>query len=205
YEAERQPITEQVSRFAMDFALQVMKHRRATPPEIEMDSPVGDETRRRIGQEAYDLNVAQYCCGGLNFGYFYDASPIIAYDGEPQPHYTMADFTSSSVPGCRAPHVWLRDGRSLYDALGADYSLLRFDPAADAAGLCGGGRTWQPAADLARYRRRGRPPALRPGAGPGAARPARGLARRCCPGRSRRPDRPRQGRRRGSGPQGRPN
>ena len=28
---------------------------------------------RRVGQEAYDLNVQQYCCGGLNFGYFYDA------------------------------------------------------------------------------------------------------------------------------------
>jgi len=135
YEAERQPITEQVSRFAMEFALRVMKHRRATPPEIEMNGPLGEETRTRIGQEAYELNVAQYCCGGLNFGYFYDGSPIIAYDGEPQPHYTMGDFTPSSVPGCRAPHIWLRDGRSLYDALGADYTLLRLDPTADVSGL----------------------------------------------------------------------
>ena len=35
-----------------------------------------------------------------------------------QPDYTMADFTPSTVPGCRAPHLWLADGRSLYDALG---------------------------------------------------------------------------------------
>jgi hypothetical protein len=47
----------------------------------------------------------------------------------------MYDFTPSSVPGCRAPHVWLRDGRSLYDALGPDYTLLRFDPAVRVAGL----------------------------------------------------------------------
>jgi hypothetical protein len=47
----------------------------------------------------------------------------------------MGDFTSSSVPGCRAPHVWLAGGRSLYDALGPDYSLLRFDPGADVSGL----------------------------------------------------------------------
>jgi hypothetical protein len=39
------------------------------------------------------------------------------------------------VPGCRTPHVWLRDGRSLYDALGPDYTLLRLDPAVDAAPL----------------------------------------------------------------------
>jgi hypothetical protein len=44
----------------------------------------------------------------------------------------MDDFTPSTAPGCRTPHLWLDDGRSLYDALGADFTLLRFDPAADA-------------------------------------------------------------------------
>jgi hypothetical protein len=29
------------------------------------------------------------------------------------------------VPGGRAPHVWLADGRSLYDTLGFEFSLLR--------------------------------------------------------------------------------
>src|SRR6185436_10320279 len=67
--------------------------------------------------------------GGLNFGYFYDASPIIAYDGEAAPAYSMADFTPSTVPGCRTPHLWLRDGRSLYDALGPGFTLLRRDRA----------------------------------------------------------------------------
>jgi 2-polyprenyl-6-methoxyphenol hydroxylase-like FAD-dependent oxidoreductase len=131
YSAERQPITDQVSRFAMEMALKLMKHRRATPPEIEMEGPVGDETRARIGREAYELNVQQYCCAGLNFGYFYDTSPIVAYDGAAPPVYTMGEFTPSTVPGCRAPHVWLADGRSLYDALSPDYTLLRFDPALD--------------------------------------------------------------------------
>jgi hypothetical protein len=131
YGAERQPITEQVSRFAMEMALKLMKHRRATPPEIEMDGPLGDETRARIGREAYEINLPQYCCAGLNFGYFYDASPIVAYDGAEPPVYSMGEFTPSTVPGCRAPHLWLEDGRSLYDALGPDYTLLRFDPALD--------------------------------------------------------------------------
>jgi hypothetical protein len=40
----------------------------------------------------------------------------------------MASFTPSTVPGCRLPHIWLRDGRSLFDALGPGYTLLRFDP-----------------------------------------------------------------------------
>src|SRR4029077_1271453 len=66
---------------------------------------------------------------------FHRAAPFSASDGGAQPAYTMSDFTPSSVPGCRAPHVWLRDGRSLYDALGPDYTLLRFDPAVRVAGL----------------------------------------------------------------------
>ena len=47
----------------------------------------------------------------------------------------MSAFTPSSVPGCRTPHVWLDDGRSLYDALGPGYTLLRFDPAVPTAAL----------------------------------------------------------------------
>jgi hypothetical protein len=47
----------------------------------------------------------------------------------------MYDFTPSTVPGCRAPHMFLQDGSSLYDALGPDYSLLRFDPKVSVDGL----------------------------------------------------------------------
>ena len=71
----------------------------------------------------------------LNFGYFYNSSPIIAYDGEPHPRYSMTEFTSSTVPGCRAPHLWLSDRRSLYDALGPYYTVIRIDPAVDLSGM----------------------------------------------------------------------
>jgi len=87
-----------------------------------------DAVRQQVGQAAYDLNVQQYCCAGLNFGYFYDRSPIIAYDGAEQPGFTMADFTPSSTPGCRLPLAKLADGRLVYDAIGPGYTLLRYDP-----------------------------------------------------------------------------
>jgi hypothetical protein len=48
----------------------------------------------------------------------------------------MGGFTASTVPGCRAPHFRLADGGSLYDALGPDYTLLRFDATADVGALC---------------------------------------------------------------------
>jgi hypothetical protein len=88
-----------------------------------------------LGREAYDINVGQFCCGGLNFGYFYDTSPLIAYDGEAAPAYTIDTFQQATVPGCRTPHIWLGDGGSLYDRLGADFTLLRFDPCVDVSPL----------------------------------------------------------------------
>ncbi len=135
YEKERLPITEQVSRFAMQHAEGAIRERTHLPPEIEDDTPAGAAARAQVGRAAYDLNVQQFACAGLNFGYFYDTSPLIAYDGEKQPHYTMFDYTPSTVPGCRTPHLWLADGRSLYDALGPDYTLLRFDPSIDVSTL----------------------------------------------------------------------
>jgi 2-polyprenyl-6-methoxyphenol hydroxylase-like FAD-dependent oxidoreductase len=135
YEAERQPITDQASRIISDIGYQVMMQRNELSPQVERLDAIGEAARAAAGQLAYALDVEQQCCGGLNFGYFYDRSPIIAYDGEQAPTYTMGTFTSSTVPGCRVPHVWVEGRRSLYDAMGPDYTLLRLDPTAHVAGV----------------------------------------------------------------------
>ncbi len=127
HEAERWPITEQVSHYAMNASVAMARARAEVPAAIEAPGPEGDAVRAVFGRMMYQINVQQFCCGGLNFGYFYDRSPLIAYDGEAAPPYTMYDFTPSTVPGCRVPHVWLRDGRSLYDAMGPWFTLLRLD------------------------------------------------------------------------------
>ncbi len=128
HEAERLPITEQVSHFAMQHAYAIGAQRRSVPPHIEELSAAGDAARAIAGKSAYELNVQQYCCAGLNFGYFYANSPIIPAHGSVPPAYTMGGYTASSVPGCRTPHLWLKHRSSLYDVHGAGYALLRFDP-----------------------------------------------------------------------------
>ena len=135
YEEERMPITEQVSHYAMNTSSALARQRGGVPDNIEDPGPEGDAVRARVGQDAYDINVGQFCCGGLNFGSFYEGSPIIAYDGEAAPRYDIYNFTPSTVPGCRTPHVWLGEGISLYDAMGPDYTLLRFDPTVDVGDL----------------------------------------------------------------------
>ena len=135
YEAERWPITSQVSRFAMSHAEAEIRRRGAVPDEIEQAGVEGELARREVGQLAYEINVRQYACAGLNFGTYYDRSPIIAYDGSEHPTYTMDSYTPSTVPGCRTPHLWCEDGKSLYDAMGPEFTLLRFDATVDVAAL----------------------------------------------------------------------
>lgn len=131
YEAERLPITEQVSHFAMNHAHAMTKARGAISPQIDAEGPEADAYRASVARSTYDLNVQQYCCAGLNFGYYYERSPLIIYDDEAAPPYSMGDFTASTAPGARLPHFMLDGGRSIYDALGCGYTLLRFDTCAD--------------------------------------------------------------------------
>lgn len=135
YEAERLPITEQVSHFAMNHAHATAKQRKEVPPEIEDDTSEGEIARAALGKATYELNVQQYAASGLNFGYFYERSPIVAYDGATHPPYSMGSFTSTTVPGCRLPHFFMADGSSLYDRLGNGFAVVRTDPGVDVAQL----------------------------------------------------------------------
>jgi len=132
YEAERLPITDQVSHLAMDLVLEnaAALAERPPTPELADPGPAGEELRATIGPILRELNVPQFAPEGLNFGYFYDGSPIIAYDGTPPPDYSMGEVTPTTVPGCRLPHFEI-DGRPVLDHLGPDYTLIRFDPDVD--------------------------------------------------------------------------
>lgn len=128
YPAERLTITTQVSHFAMETAETMIRNRAAVPEEIEDDTPEGLAAQNWFGTQTRDLNTPQYCCAGLNYGYYYDDSPIIIYDDVQQPSYSMADYTPSTVPGCRFAHIVMEDGTSLYDHLGPGYTLVRTLP-----------------------------------------------------------------------------
>ena len=87
---------------------------------------LGKLVRKRLGRQLYDINWPQFACAGLNFGYYYDDSPVIHYDGADAPSYDMGAATPSTVPGCRLPHFWLSERQSVYDVLGPNYTLLNF-------------------------------------------------------------------------------
>ncbi len=136
YERERHPITDQVSQFAKTLAVQNRASAfRHPPPALSQPGAEGEKLRGEFGAALYALNLPQFTPLGLNFAYFYADSPNIAYDGEAAPAYGIGDYTPSTVPGCRAPHFFQKDGASLYDGLGDGYALLRFDRGADTSPL----------------------------------------------------------------------
>ena len=163
----------------MDMAGKVLASAGPCPTKSSIRAPAGDAVRSQVGQAAYDLNVQQYCCGGLNFGYFYDRSPIIAYDGAEPPAYTMADFTPSTVPGCRVPFATLPGGRPVYDALGPGYTLLRLDSAIEIAPLVGAMRDGGVPLEVVDVQAGDSQHLYDRKLDSGPNRPARGLARRC--------------------------
>lgn len=125
YQAERMPITEQVSKMAMAAAIAIAADRQAVPDRLDEPGAEGEAVRSEFGNRVYQRNVEQYCAAGLNFGYYYSDSPIIAADGQTPPSYTMGHYEPSAVPGARFPHLWLEpQTRSLYDALGPGFTLL---------------------------------------------------------------------------------
>ena len=194
YEAERQPITEQVSQFAMNHALALQRQREAVPEGIELPGPQGHALRAATGAALYDLNVQQYCCGGLNFGYFYDTCTVDRLRRRAAPAYTMDKFTPSTVPGCRTPHVWLDDGRSLYDAMGSGYTLLRTDPGIEVDGLVAAAAVADVPLSVLDLSKSEAGHGVRPRTGPVAAGPACRVAGERRPGQSTIADRPDTGR-----------
>jgi hypothetical protein len=61
---------------------------------------------------------------GSVLGYRYENSPVVITDSSTPPQRNSQIYVPSSHPGCVAPHVWLENGSSLYDAFGNGFTLL---------------------------------------------------------------------------------
>lgn len=131
YDAERRPIGLRNVRMATEFYL---AHGDVGDDlaAIEEETEAGRLLRKQLG-ESLAKNVGRmFRTLGLQLGYRYESSPICAADGAPPPD-DPERYMPSAHPGGRAPHCWLRDGRSMLDLFGRGFVLLRFGEAPTAA------------------------------------------------------------------------
>jgi 2-polyprenyl-6-methoxyphenol hydroxylase-like FAD-dependent oxidoreductase len=126
YEPERQAIAKRNTAYARGFADSVGLF--VPPAELEDDGPAGEAARKLAGDHLNKHARAEFNIPGITFGGRYDGSPIIISDGTAPPPDAANSYIPTACPGGRAPHLWLADGRSLYDTLGFEFTLLRFRP-----------------------------------------------------------------------------
>ncbi|MBM3531274.1 MAG: 2-polyprenyl-6-methoxyphenol hydroxylase [Alphaproteobacteria bacterium] len=139
YDAERRPVGERAVRMATHFYKNSEKFPKASAMLTD-DSEAGERHRRDVGERLLRAIGPEFRTVGLQLGYRYEGSPICVPDGTAAPPDDPADYTASARPGSRAPHVWLKDGRSTLDLFGRGFTLLRFHGAPDAGAIEGAAR-----------------------------------------------------------------
>jgi hypothetical protein len=90
-----------------------------------MDTPAGAEARRKMGDELVRVQTRRVITDGLALGYQYSPSPIVCSDGTASSPSSTLEYHPTTVPGSRAPHAWLPDGRSTLDLFADGFTLLR--------------------------------------------------------------------------------
>jgi 2-polyprenyl-6-methoxyphenol hydroxylase-like FAD-dependent oxidoreductase len=123
YELERRPAAVRNTGYARAFAESLGRF--VPKPGLEEDGPRGEQLRREAGRYLENHGRAEFNIPGITFGTRYVASPVIVYDGSQAPPDSANSYEPSASPGGRAPHVWLDDGRSLFDTFGFEWTLLR--------------------------------------------------------------------------------
>ncbi len=130
YEAERKPLAQRNTAYARQFADSVGLFEAL--PVLDVDSPDGAREREKAAAY-FDAHVRlEFNIPGVTFGGRYDASPIIVADGTSPPADTPNSYEQSATPGGRPPHMWLPDGRSLYDTFHSEWTLLLMSEISDA-------------------------------------------------------------------------
>ncbi|WP_404477112.1 FAD-dependent monooxygenase [Novosphingobium sp. BL-52-GroH] len=101
--------------------------------DLEADGPEGDARRAEVAARIAALGNAENESWGVEFGYRYDGSPVVAHEGAPPPIDPLT-YAPSTWPGARLPHVFLADGTALFDKLGMFFTLVALDDT-DTSGL----------------------------------------------------------------------
>lgn len=98
---------------------------------ISDDSDAGRELREKARAAIMRTRAKefQHDSAGIELGYRYENSPICISDGTSAPPLDHGLYVPSTWPGVRAPHAWLKDGRSTLDLFGKRFVLLNFSAA----------------------------------------------------------------------------
>ena len=102
-------------------------------PEITAGTEAGARARMELARVADREQRWSNDLLGIELGYRYTNSPLIAPEHGDGPDPDSFSYTPTTWPGARLPHLWLDDGTAIADHLGRCFTLLHDPGASDAA------------------------------------------------------------------------
>ena len=125
YETERRPVAIMARDWSFRHLGVHVKAQELADREL-IDSDTADaEQHRRALEEYFVSNTGEHESFGVEMGYVY-TGPVIISDGTPVPENDGSTYVPTTVPGARAPHVRLSDGRSILDAYRDRFTIVSF-------------------------------------------------------------------------------
>jgi hypothetical protein len=132
YEAERRLIGTRNVAASRKAARGRRTWRAVWRPEITADTEAGARARAELARVADREQRWSNELPGIELGYRYTNSPLIAPEDGAGPDPDSFSYTPTTWPGARLPHLWLDDGTAIQDHLGRCFTLLHDPRASDA-------------------------------------------------------------------------
>jgi hypothetical protein len=126
YERERRPVglrNREASAGHTKVRLRIAQSYRS---DLDSAQPISDERRAEISAGIMELGNAENESYGVEFGYVYHQSPIVAIEQDIEPPLDTLHYIPTTMPGARLPSAFLKDGSALFDRLGPWFTLVNF-------------------------------------------------------------------------------
>lgn len=132
YELERKPVAQRnVAHSGVHFGVHtqlkdILSKDGADPHHVDDDTEEARLTRSKV-HEHYQQHDGENKDFGIELDYRY-SSPVIVPDeaADNEPVWSPRQYTPTTWPGSRPPHVFLSTGTAIFDAFGKDWTLLNF-------------------------------------------------------------------------------
>lgn len=128
YGHERRPVglrNREASAAHMDVRLRIRKCYEDATAGGELTS-LDDARRAELSAKIAELGNAENESTGIEFGYVYDQSPVVASESSAVAPSDPLHYIPTTMPGARLPSIFLSDGSALFDRLGPWFTLVNF-------------------------------------------------------------------------------
>ena len=124
YEPERRPVALRNCAGSRRHAGVRMEIAALYSPALVESGPAAEQARATASARIAELGNRENESWGIEFGYAYRDSPIVAHEPEARWIDDPVTYHPTTAPGARLPSVFLRDGTSLYEHLGPWFTVL---------------------------------------------------------------------------------